>query len=80
IVRIKPEGRDPVVVEQIAGAVARRIETWCKAGERVIAGERYGIIYFGSQCAVHLPKGAEPVVKVGDRVLVGVTPIARWIA
>lgn len=80
LVRIKPEGRDPILVEQIAGAIARRIETWCKAGDTVTAGERYGIIYFGSQCAVHLPKGAKPVVRVGDRVLAGVTPIAQWTA
>ena len=80
VVRVRPDGREPVIVEQIAGAIARRIETWCKAGDRIAAGERYGIIYFGSQCAVHLPQGARPLVQVGDRVLVGVTPIAQWIA
>ncbi len=80
VVRIKPDGRDSILVEQIAGAIARRIETWCKAGDRVTAGERYGIIYFGSQCAVHLPKSARPIVKVGDRVQAGITPIAQWTA
>ena len=80
LVRIAPEGREPVVVEQIAGAIARRIETWCKEGESVRAGERYGIIYFGSQVAVHLPAKAAPVVRPGDRVVGGVTPIAQWTA
>ena len=81
IVRLAPGGgREPVVVEQIAGAIARRIETWCKEGEGVRAGERYGIIYFGSQVAVHLPAKAAPVVRPGDRVVGGVTPIAQWTA
>ncbi|MCX5787908.1 MAG: phosphatidylserine decarboxylase [Elusimicrobia bacterium] len=80
LVRIAPEGREPVVVEQIAGAIARRIETWCKEGDVVKAGERYGIIYFGSQVAVHLPAKAAPVVRPGDRVVGGVTPIAQWTA
>ncbi len=78
IMTISPEGRPDVVVEQIAGLVARRIETWPKQGERVTMGQRYGIIYFGSQAAVHLPKGAVPVVKPGDRVAGALTPIARW--
>jgi phosphatidylserine decarboxylase len=78
ITTISPEGRPDVVVEQIAGLVARRIETWPKQGERLTAGQRYGIIYFGSQAAVHCPKGCEPIVKPGDRVVVGLTPIAKW--
>lgn len=78
IMTISPEGRPDLVVEQIAGLVARRIETWPKAGQRVGMGERYGIIYFGSQAAVHLPKGAVPIVKPGDRVAGALTPIAQW--
>lgn len=79
IMTIAPEGRPDVVVEQIAGLVARRIETWPKQGERLTAGQRYGIIYFGSQAAVHLPKDkAVFLVEPGDRVLVGITPIAQW--
>ncbi|MBI4424073.1 MAG: phosphatidylserine decarboxylase [Elusimicrobia bacterium] len=81
IVRLKPGGgREPILVEQIAGLVARRIETWCREGDAVDAGARYGIIYFGSQAAVHLPAGTESLVKPGDRVEGGLTPIARWTA
>ena len=80
IMTITPEGgKLPLVVEQIAGYVARRIETWPKVGQKVKAGERYGIIYFGSQAAVHFPAGSRCTVKVGDRVAAGVTPIGEWI-
>jgi len=71
-------GRGPLVVEQIAGLIARRIECWPKPGDAVAAGQRYGIIYFGSQAAVHFPAGAECAVKVGDTVAAGVTEIGRW--
>ncbi|MDE2291486.1 MAG: phosphatidylserine decarboxylase family protein [Elusimicrobia bacterium] len=79
IVTIAVAGRkERVVVEQIAGYVARRIRCWLQPGQAVTAGERYGMIQFGSQAAVHLPASAEAVVKPGDRVVGGVTPLARW--
>ena len=79
VMTIAPEGRkDPVVVEQIAGYVARRIETWPKIGQKVAAGERYGIIYFGSQAAVHFPASARCTVKPGDRVTAGMTVVGEW--
>lgn len=81
VVTLAVEGRpDKLVVEQIAGFVARRILTWLKPGDRVSAGGRYGLIQFGSQAAVHMPASAEELVKPGDRVVGGVTPIARWRA
>jgi phosphatidylserine decarboxylase len=78
IVRIAPEGREPILVEQIAGFVARRIECWVKEGQKLAAGERYGLIRFGSQAAVHLPAGAKALVKPGDRAVGGVTAIGEW--
>ena len=72
-------GRGLLVVEQIAGFVARRIETWPQPGQKVRVGERYGIIYFGSQAAVHFPSSARCTVKSGDRVVGGVTPIGEWV-
>lgn len=81
VMTIEPEGqgrRGLVVVEQIAGLIARRIECWSKPGDTVAAGQRYGIIYFGSQAAVHFPAGSRCTVKVGDRVAGGVTPIGEW--
>ncbi len=67
-----------LVVEQIAGLIARRIECWPKPGDALAAGQRYGIIYFGSQAAVHFPAGSRCAVKVGDRVTAGVTEIGEW--
>jgi phosphatidylserine decarboxylase len=77
--RLKTERGAPLVVEQIAGFLARRIECWPKPGDRLKAGERYGIIHFGSQAAVHFPPSARCTVKPGDRVAAGVTPIGEWI-
>ncbi|MDX6769458.1 MAG: phosphatidylserine decarboxylase [Elusimicrobiota bacterium] len=68
----------PLVVEQISGLIARRIECWRKPGDAVTSGERYGIIYFGSQASVRLPAGAEAACKPGDRVVGGMSEIARW--
>ena len=78
VMTIEPEGRGPLVVEQIAGLIARRIECWRKPGDTVAAGEKYGIIYFGSQAAVHFPAGARCTVAAGDRVVGGLTPIGEW--
>ncbi|MBI4060793.1 MAG: phosphatidylserine decarboxylase [Elusimicrobia bacterium] len=78
VMTIEPEGRGPVVVEQIAGLIARRIECWRRPGDAVAAGEKYGIIYFGSQAAVHFPSGSLCTAKPGDRVAGGVTPIGEW--
>lgn len=78
VMTIEPEGRGPLVVEQISGLIARRIECWPKVGMTLAAGERYGIIYFGSQAAVHFPAGSRCTVKAGDRVAGGLTPIGEW--
>ena len=67
-----------LVVEQISGLIARRIECWRKPGDTVATGEKYGIIYFGSQAAVHFPNGSKCTVKAGDRVAGGLTPIGEW--
>ena len=60
----------PLRVKQIAGAVARRIVCRLRPGEEVRAGERFGMIKFGSRTEVHLPPEAvrEVPVKVGDVV------------
>lgn len=68
-----------VVVVQIAGMLARRISTWVRAGDNVAAGQRIGIIHFGSRTDVLLPVDrAEVLVHVGQRVLAGATPLARY--
>lgn len=68
----------PVVVVQVAGALARTITSWVRIGDRVAAGDRLGIIHFGSRTDVLLPAGsAEVLVSRGARVHAGVTPLAR---
>lgn len=61
---------------QIAGLVARRIKCTLVAGQRVRAGERYGLIRFGSRCDVYLPAGVAAQVVVGQTALGGETVLA----
>ncbi len=66
-------------VEQITGAIARRIESWRHTGMDVKIGERIGMIRFGSQVAVYLPKDkVRVVVKEGQKVQGGLTVLALW--
>jgi phosphatidylserine decarboxylase len=60
----------PLRVKQISGVAARRIVCWLKVGETVPAGERLGMIKFGSRTEVYLPANdaVEMLVKVGDKV------------
>jgi phosphatidylserine decarboxylase len=66
-----------VRVTQIAGLIARRIVCRLAPGDRVARGERYGLIRFGSRTDVTLPPGAVALVERGDRVIGGVSPVAR---
>lgn len=61
----------------VAGLVARRIVCKVAAGSQVAAGERIGLIRFGSRVDVELPSGVETLVRLGDRVVGGETVIAR---
>lgn len=65
-----------VVAVQIAGLVARRIICRAKADDVVRAGERYGLIRFGSRVDVYLPKGSRVLAKVGDKVVAGESVLA----
>jgi phosphatidylserine decarboxylase len=73
-----PSGRYGVV--QIAGLVARRIVCFVKEGQLVSAGERIGLIRFGSRVDVYLPAGTKPLVSVGQYALGGETVIADLAA
>jgi len=61
---------------QIAGLIARRIVTFVNEGDTVSAGERFGLIRFGSRTDVYLPPGCEPLVKVGQTAIGGETVLA----
>jgi len=62
------DGQNKVLVKQIAGLIARRIVCYAKPGDTVKAGERYGLIRFGSRVDLFLPKNTDLMVKVGDRI------------
>jgi phosphatidylserine decarboxylase len=69
-----------VRVKQISGAIARRIVCWLKEGEPVAAGDRLGMIKFGSRTDVLIPAG-DPIelqIKVGDAVKGGSTILLRF--
>lgn len=69
------ERRDGVRVgfTQIAGLVARRIVAFTKPGDTVMAGQRVGLIRFGSRVDVYLPAGVAPRVALGQRSVAGET-------
>ncbi|WP_225204972.1 phosphatidylserine decarboxylase [Novosphingobium huizhouense] len=62
---------------QIAGLIARRIVPFVKGGDIVAAGQRVGLIRFGSRVDVYLPEGTEPQVLMGQKVVAGETVLAR---
>ena len=62
---------------QIAGIVARRIVPYMKEGDKPDKGERIGLIRFGSRVDTYLPEGFVPLVKEGERVKAGESPLAE---
>jgi phosphatidylserine decarboxylase len=72
------EGDRTVVFRQIVGVLARRIVTRTGVGQRLAAGERMGLMKFGSRMDVFVPPGCEITVSTGQRVRGGETVIARW--
>ena len=70
------DGREIAVV-QIAGMIARRIVCDLREGDAVRAGQRFGIIRFGSRADLYLPEGVRPLVAVGQTMIGGETVIAE---
>ncbi len=68
-----------ILVRQIAGFVARRICCWVKKRESVKAGQKFGMIRFGSRVDLLLPANIKISVKLGERVKGGETILGRWI-
>lgn len=62
---------------QIAGLIARRIVCFAKDGQQYQAGERFGLIRFGSRLDVYLPTDIEPLVCVGQTMVAGETVLAN---
>lgn len=74
---LKIKGRIEICVRQVAGMIARRIVCYAEHGDSYKAGERYGIIKFGSRVDLYIPKTCEVFVKKGQTMIGGETIIAR---
>jgi len=79
--------RDKLIVRQISGAIARRIVCQASAGQRLVIGEKFGMIKFGSRCELYVPLQPDAehgvwqptcLVKKGDKVKAGLTPLIRY--
>jgi phosphatidylserine decarboxylase len=76
LVMATADGRIGVV--QIAGLVARRIVSFVREGQTIGAGERFGLIRFGSRLDVYLPEGARALVAEGQTAVAGETVLADF--
>ena len=74
----KHSGGQQILVRQIAGSIARRICCWVKEGQEVFAGQKFGMIRFGSRVDVFLPESVELAIKMGQHVYGGQTVLGRW--
>jgi phosphatidylserine decarboxylase len=72
------KGGKEVLTKQIAGALAKRIVNYLKAGQQVKQNEEMGFIKFGSRVDLLLPLDAKVKVKIGDKPQGGVTVVAEW--
>jgi len=79
--------RDKLIVRQISGAIARRIVCKTGHGQELSSGEKFGMIKFGSRTELYVPLntdiknnvwGPKCLVKVGDKVRAGLTPIIKY--
>ncbi len=69
-------GRCRVLFKQIAGFIARRIVAQVNVGDHAVAGQRFGMIKFGSRVDVLVPRGAGIRVKLGEKTVAGETVLA----
>ena len=72
----RADGRQ-IAFTQIAGLIARRIVPFVKPGDMIAAGQRVGLIRFGSRVDVYLPAGTEPKVLIGQTTIAGETVLAE---
>ena len=70
----------PIIVRQIAGAIARRIVCWVGPGETLNRGDQFGMIKLGSRTELIVPKedGLEILVSMGQKVEAGSTILAQY--
>lgn len=72
--------QDKLIVRQISGAIARRIVCAIEEGQELTGGEQFGMIKFGSRTELYVPARANVkcLVRTGDKVKAGVTPLVRY--
>jgi phosphatidylserine decarboxylase len=68
-----------ILFAQVAGYIARRIVCEAKIGDMLSAGERFGMIKFGSRVDVYIPSGATILVNKGDKTVAGETVLAEFL-
>ena len=73
VVMLETDKSEKIVLVQVAGLIARRIVCWVKPGDYVKAGQRFGLIRFGSRLEVYLPPGSIITVRKGEKVKAGQT-------
>jgi len=71
---------DRLLVRQISGSIARRIVCRISEGQQLRSGEKFGMIKFGSRTELYVParENAKCLVKIGDKVKAGLTPLIRY--
>jgi phosphatidylserine decarboxylase len=74
---VEHQKHGPIMIRQIAGALARRIVCYSKTNERIEQGRELGFIKFGSRVDLYLPLDAKVEVALEQKVKGGITPIAR---
>ena len=72
--------KDKMLVRQISGAIARRIVCKAAVGDKFLAGDKFGMIKFGSRTEIYIPIRAnlKNLVKIGDKTKAGLTILARY--
>lgn len=80
LLAMKTQSGKEIAFVQIAGLIARRILCFAKEGSQYEAGERFGLIRFGSRLDVYLPLEVKPQVCVGQTMVAGETIIANLTA
>ena len=80
LLAMKTKSGKEIAFVQIAGLVARRIMCEATEGQEYKAGERFGLIRFGSRLDVYLPEGVEPQVCLGQTMVAGESIIANLVS
>ncbi|HAR35652.1 MAG TPA: phosphatidylserine decarboxylase family protein [Acidobacteria bacterium] len=70
--------RGRLFLKQMVGVAARRIKCYVKPGDRIAAGQKIGLMYFGSRVDLYLPASVELKVSLNQKVKGGLSLIGEW--